>query len=149
MIRFIVRNYGITRQVQHKGQQIIIANDKAIETDNMDLVATLQNYSAMHVTDRCPETPGPSLPPVVLIEDEQQQDEQQDKQQDEQQVEEIAYSDMKVGELQELGKDRQIKVSGLKKADLIEALENYDKEEAEEKPQEETPAKEVEKEITV
>lgn len=132
--RFIVRNYGPTRQIQYKKQQIIIANDKVIETDDMGLVAVLQNYKAIHITDRNPETPGPSLPPVVLIDDEPRTVDgvvQPEELEAPVAAEEIAYSEMKMKELQALGKDRQLKVSGLSKTELIEALENYDKEEAE------------------
>ena len=155
MIRFIVRNYGSTRQVQHKGQQIIIAHDKAIETDDIDLVAALQNYKAMYVTDRSPGTPGPSLPPVVPIEDgednqngnnqgENNNDQGENQQQGEDQQQEIAYAAMKVPELQALAKDRQMKVSGLLKPELIKALEDYDAQEVpEEVPAEETVEKEV------
>ena len=136
MVRFVIRNYGPTRQVQYKDQQVIIANDKVIETDDMELVAILQNYKAIHVTDRCPETPGPSLPPVSLIEDEPEVVDELVQTAEEIEAagiaEEIAYSDMKLPELQALGKDRQIKVSGLKKAELIKALEVYDKQEVSE-----------------
>lgn len=130
MTRFIVRNYGPTRQVQYKNLQVIIANDKVIETDDIELVAVLQNYTAIHVTDRRPETPGPCLPPVVLIKDEPEVVDETVQTAEELEatgtVEEIAYSDMKMPELQALGKDRQLKVSGLKKAELIKALEEYD-----------------------
>jgi len=138
--------------VQHKGQQIIIAHDKAIETDDIDLVAALQNYKAMYVTDRSPGTPGPSLPPVVPIEDEDDQgeddqgedDQGENQQQGEDQQQEIAYAAMKVPELQALAKDRQMKVSGLLKPELIKALEDYDAQEVpEEVPAEETVEKEV------
>ncbi len=125
MVRFVVRNYGVTRQVQYKGQQIIIANDRAIETDDIELAAVLQNMNAMHVTDRCPETPGPSLPPVVKIKDEQAPEEFQAPEVPDASAE-IQYKDMKMLELQALGKDRQLKVSGLKKAALIQALNKYD-----------------------
>lgn len=128
MVRFAVRNYGVTRQMQYKGQQIIIANDQVIETDDMELVAVLQNYNAIHVTDRCPETPGSSLPPVVPIEDEQTSKEPEAPEMPEASAE-ILYNDMTVKELQALGKDRQMKVSGLNKRKLIKALEKYDKEE--------------------
>jgi len=150
MIRFVVRNYGVTRQVPYKGQQVIIANDKAIETDDMELVAVLQNIEAMHVTDRCPGTPGPSLPPIVKTETPEEPQassgESQTSEEPDEVTEEIAYNDMLLKELQVLAKDRQIKVSGLNKARLIKALEKYDKEEV---PEEEQSTEVVEKEEVV
>ena len=131
MTRFVVRNYGPTRQVPYRNQQIIIANDKAIETDDMALVAVLQNMEAMHVTDRSPGTPGPSLPPPKVVPDEEPQADETPETPET--PEEIAYGDMLMRELVALAKDRTppIKVSGLKKAELIKALEDYDKAEIE------------------
>lgn len=130
MIRFMCRNYGHTRQVQYKGQQIVIANDQAIETDDMELAAVLQGTDAMHVTDRSPGTLGPSLPPVAKTEDKQTSEEPQVSEKPNVSAE-IQYEDMTVKELQALAKDpiRAIKVSGLNKVGLIKALEKYDKEE--------------------
>ena len=130
MIRFVVRNYGVTRQVPYKGQQVIIANDKAIETDDMELVAILQNVEAMYVTDRCPGTPGPSLPPIVKTEDKQTSE--APKAEAPKASDEIEYKEMTYKELQILGKDRQMKTVGVSKEKLIEGLENYDKEETSE-----------------
>jgi len=123
--------------VPYKGQQIILANDCAKETDDIELATALQNVEAMHVTDRCPETPGPSLPPKIEKsktpeEPQTSSGESQTSEEPDEVTEEIAYNNMLLKELQVLAKDRQIKVSGLNKAELIEALEAYDKEETQE-----------------
>lgn len=131
MGRFVIRNYGRTRQFPYKDKQIYIANDKAIETDDVEMVAVLQNFPQMEVTDHCPETPGPSLPSPKVVPDEVEQTPDEVLAEVVESSDEIAYGDMSLKELQELGKDRQLKVSGLKKAELIVVLEDYDKAEVE------------------
>lgn len=111
MKRFVIRNYGPSRQFPYKGRPICIANDGAIETDDEKEAAFFKEQEALTVTDRGSEL-APSLPadePEALEESQ-----------------EIAYEEMTVKELQVLAKDREIKTSGLSKEKLIQALKNYD-----------------------
>jgi len=125
MKRFAIRNYGLTRQIPYKDQQVFIANDQAIETDDEELVAVLRKHENLYVTDRSPELAS-SLPA-----------EEPEKLEEPEASEEISYEGMTVKELQILAKDRQIKTSGLNKAELIEALQDYDKAPVEEEVLEE------------
>ena len=110
MTRFIIRNYGLTRQFPYKNRSICIANDNTIETDDEEMAIFFKGQKAIHVTDR-----GSELASSSIEEPEQSEG-----------SEEIAYSDMKVKDLQILAKDREINTAGLKKAELIEALKAYD-----------------------
>ena len=110
MKRFIVRNYGLTRQFAYKAESICIANDNTIETDDEEKAIFFKEQKAVHVTDRGPELTLPSI-------EEPEESEESG---------EIAYSSMKVKDLQILAKDRQVKTSGLNKAELVQALEDYD-----------------------
>jgi hypothetical protein len=113
MTRYVIRNYGLTRQIPYKGQQIFIANDQAIETDDEELVTVLRAQENLHVTDR-----GSELASTLS-----------EKPESTEESEEMAYADLHVKDLLVLAKDRQLKTTGLNKAKLIEALEEYDKQE--------------------
>jgi len=147
MKRFAIRNYGPSRQVPYKGQQICLSNDACIETDDAEEAAVLKAAGQVYVTDcgavvAIPETPKDEKRKVTADdveavhaenhpEDEVQQEtggEQPTTPDAKADKDEIAYSDMTVKELQVLAKDRQIKTSGLKKAELIKTLEAYDTE---------------------
>ena len=108
MKRFVIRNYGASRQFPYKGQSIPISNDSAIETDDEELAVFFKEQETVTVTDR-----GSELAPSSSVEEPDES-------------EEPAYSNMKVPDLRILAEDRQIKTAGLKKAELIEALEAYD-----------------------
>lgn len=150
MKRFAIRNYGPSRQVPYKGQQICLSNDACIETDDADLAAALEKAGQVYVTDcggviAVPEASKDEKRKVTVDDAEAVHDEkftpepEEDKPQETggtqpppestKDKDEIAYADMTVKELQVLAKDRQIKTSGVKKAELIQALEAYDKEE--------------------
>lgn len=109
MKRFVIRNYGLTRQIPYKDQQVFIANDQAIETDDEELVAVFRKHKNFHITDRGSELAS-SLP---VVDEPEKSDE-------------IAYKDMLLKDLQVIAKDREIKTSGLNKAELVQALEDYD-----------------------
>ena len=111
MKRFIIRNYGASRQFPYKGQPIPISNDSAIETDDEKLAIFFKEQQAIHVTDR-----GSELAPPSSVEEPEKPEES----------DEIAYNDMLLKELQVIAKDREIKTSGLSKAKLIEARKAYD-----------------------
>lgn len=156
MARFIIRNYGLSRQFPYKGKQVCLSNDQAIEIDDAELAATLKNHEKMHVHDRgisfaTPVPPEKSDKPAkknrkVTVDDAEAVHREKFPDEDEQQqttgenqppppdaktdTDEIAYADMTVKELQVLAKDRTppIKTSGLKKDKLIKALEDYDRE---------------------
>ena len=113
MKRFIIRNYGLTRQIPYKDQHIFVANDQAIETNDEELVAVLRKHENLSVTDRGSEL-------VSTLSEEPETPEETD---------EMSYSELHVKDLQVIAKDRQIKITGLNKAELIEALEDYDKQE--------------------
>ena len=153
MSRFVIRNYGPSRQIAYKGQQICLSNDQCIETDDADMAQVLGEAEQIHVTDRGIESAAP-IPPekpepkkeekpkerevtvddVEAVHDEKFPDDTESQETEEGQlpvsssegVDEIAYADMTIKELIVLAKDRQIKTSGVKKAGLIEALEAYD-----------------------
>ena len=111
MARFVIRNYGPSRQIPYKGQQLCLSNDQSIETDDEEEAAAFEAYEAIHVTDR-----GSELAPPLVEESVEES-------------KEVSYEGMTVKELQVIAKDREIKTSGLNKADLIEALGEYDAEE--------------------
>lgn len=114
MKRFVIRNYGPSRQFPYKDQHIPISNDCAIETDDKEEAAFFKKQKALTVTDR-----GSELAPSLSVEPETHKESEVSN--------EISYGDMTVKELQVLVKDREMKASGLNKAELIQALEDYDK----------------------
>lgn len=152
MARFLIRNYGPSRQIPYKGQNLCFYRDQAIETDNEEMVAVLGKDKLMHVTDRGVEFAAPVIPEKrkkkerkVTVddaeavhdenfpdEDERQQPTQQTQENQQpvssDDINEIDYADMTVRELMVLAKDRQLKYSGVKKADLIQSLLDYDAE---------------------
>jgi len=129
MKRFVIRNYGPSRQFPFEDQAICISNDQAIETDDEQIAEALKKHNAVHVTDRGVR----ELTEQKTIE--QKVNSKNDSPSDDTIIEdvdgtenvyEIQYNDMTVSELKELAKDRDIKTSGLRKQDLIGALEAYD-----------------------
>lgn len=159
MARFVIRNYGPSRQIPYKGQQICMGRDQAIETDDEKMVVALGKADEIHVTDRGVEAAVPVIPEepngkkerevtvdnAEAVHDENfpdEDDRQQPTQEDQQPApdgdaeDEIPYANMTVKELQVLAKDREIKTSGLNKAELIQALEDYDAEPDESKDSE-------------
>lgn len=150
MARFVIRNYGPSRQVAYKAQQICLSNDQCIETDDAKMADVLGAEESIHVTDRgveaatyvSPENRAKKDRKVTVddaeaVHDEKFPDEDVPEQQTQETQEivsdedanELSYDDMFVPELQALCKDRSIKTSRLKKGALIEALEDYDEEE--------------------
>jgi len=148
MARFVIRNYGQTQQVPYQNTQIIIARDGAIETDDEDIAATMKAQKDILVTDHGAQAT--STPPeepkqkkkkkrqvtignveAVHAEKFPDEDEKEETPQEDESIEidEIAYEEMTVVELKVLAKDRQIPTSGLLKAELIQALKDYDAEE--------------------
>jgi len=127
MKRFMIRNYGPSRQVPYKAQTLCIEHDGVIETDDVGEAAALAAEELMHVTDR-----NEGSEPVSLSAEQSEKPETP--------ADEIAYDDMNVKELKAIAKDRQLDVKGQLKADLIKTLQAYDDEP--DKPEEtaETPA---------
>ena len=119
MKRFGIRNYGTTRQVPYKNKQINIIHDGVIETDDEELVTFLGKQENFYITDSGVEL----VPMVAPVVDEPKVDEVAETPEDE-----ISYDDMNVPELKVLAKDRQLDIKGLKKAEIIEALQDYDSE---------------------
>jgi len=147
MARFVIRNYGPTRQVPYQNTQIYIARDGAMETDNENIAATMKGQKDMTVTDHGVQSnPAPSEEPKQKGKDKKRQitvDKEPVPKEDpvekvtpevvseevvSEEAEEIAYEEMTVKELQVLAKDRQLTTSGLLKAELIQALTDYDAE---------------------
>jgi len=142
MARFVIRNYGPTRQVPYQNTQIYIARDGAMETDNENIAATMKGQKDMTVTDHGVQSnPAPSEEPKQKGKDKKRQitvDKEPVPKEDpvekttpevvSEEAEEIAYEEMTVKELQVLAKDRQLTTSGLLKAELIQALKDYDAE---------------------
>ena len=149
MARFVIRNYGQTQQVPYQNTQIIIARDGAIETDDEDIAATMKAQKDITVTDHGAQAT--STPPkqkkkkkkkktqqvtvddveAVHAENFPDEDEKEETPQEDEstEIDEITYEEMTVVELKVLAKDRQIPTSGLLKAELIQALKDYDAEE--------------------
>jgi len=142
MARFVIRNYGQSRQVPYQNTQIYIARDGAMETDDEDIAATMKGQKDMTVTDHGVQSnPAPSEEPKQKGKDKKRQitvDKEPVPKEDpvekvtpevvSEEAEEIAYEEMTVKELQVLAKDRQLTTSGLLKAELIQALKDYDAE---------------------
>lgn len=142
MARFVIRNYGQSRQVPYQNTQIYIARDGAMETDNENIAATMKGQKDMTVTDHGVQSnPAPSEEPKQKGKDKKRQitvDKEPVPKEDpvekvtpevvSEEAEEIAYEEMTVKELQVLAKDRQLTTSGLLKAELIQALKDYDAE---------------------
>ena len=147
MKRFGIRNYGPTRQVPFKDKQIFIARDGFIETDDEEEATVLKDQENLYVIDRGAEfaTPEPMVttlddddrkvtaddPEALYSENHPDEDEQSESQINDEEIEsseEIAYQDMTVVELKVIAKDREFNVKGLKKAEIIEVLEDYDEE---------------------
>ena len=153
MARFIIRNYGPSRQFDYEGHQICLSNDQCIETDDEEMAAVLGDNELIHVTDRGVEAS--DISPQELVkgkedrqvtvddaeavhderfpdEDAQEQQSQEDQQTDSDEFVdesgEISYDDMTVPELRDLCEDRSIEFPKgyVKRADLIEALVDYD-----------------------
>jgi hypothetical protein len=123
MKRFVIRNYGPSRQIPYKDQNICLSNDQCIESNDEELVAFLKSdeeFKTLHVSDRGSELAHCSSheaeETAVAVIDE---------------AAEISYDDMTVPELKALCAYRDIKTSKLLKGELIEALEAYEVENAE------------------
>lgn len=146
MARFVIRNYGTSKQVPYKGQQITFIHDQAIETDDEILAGALAAQDRAHLTDRGldavalvpPEVPDEKKERKVTVDKEPvPKEDAEDIQKKESETDAaseeiddgIAYEEMTVKELQVLAKDRQLSTSGLLKDELIQALKDYDSEE--------------------
>jgi len=148
MARFIIRNYGPSRQIPYKGQSICLSNDQCIETDDAKMAGVLGFTDSIHVTDRGLDAASPAVSDSsgtkkdrkVTVDDAEAVYAENFSDKDvrkphiqlaeppiqEEDIDEIGYADMTVRELRALAEDRQIKTSGLRKGELIEALEAYD-----------------------
>jgi len=137
MKRYVVRNYGASRQLSVGGQQVCVVNDGIVETDDVMEAQALAGFEHMTMTDRGSELASPPSPGVQEKQPEGKQKNSVDEPEDE------SYEDMNSDELQAIAKDREIETSGLDDAEIIKALVAYDDEpEKSEKPAEkETPLK--------
>jgi len=148
MARFIIRNYGPSRQIPYKGQSICLSNDQCIETDDAKMAGVLGFADLITVTDRGLEAAAPVVSDssgtkkdrkvtvddaeAVYAENFSDKDVRKPHTQpaeppiQEESIDEISYADMSVRELRVLAEDRRIKTSGLRKGELIDALEAYD-----------------------
>lgn len=154
MSRFVIRNYGPSRQIAYEQHQICMSNDQCIETDDEEMADVLGREDSIHVTDRgeeasdiSPEELAKQKERQVTVDDpeavydathpddeQQQTDESQQAESNDEVLadsDEIDYSDMTVAELREVAEDREIEIPKgyVKRDELIEALEEYDKEE--------------------
>jgi len=62
MTRFLIRNYGASRHLHHKGKITLIVSDGAIETDDVDFIASISHEKKLHIIDRGPEYGGRVTP---------------------------------------------------------------------------------------
>lgn len=146
MARFIIRNYGPSRQIAYNGMQFCLSNDQSIETDDPDQAAVFDAEDMITVTDRGIES-ATSVPSKkfgkkerkVTVDDaealhneqfpdgdDELHQTQQSDSQDSSEFDDLSYDDLTMTELKTLAKDRGIETSGKKKGALIEALEDYD-----------------------
>lgn len=134
MDRYIIRNYGSSRNLPDgRGSYIFMERESARETNDEELAKLFAAYPDVHVADRGgatvvaapPAPPEGPLPPAEEPEDNDDQSEDNDNQGEEpegEQGEENDYSDLLVADLQEIAEERSIPITGLLKADLVEAL---------------------------
>lgn len=117
MKRFVIRNYGPSRQVPYNGQSVCLSNDQCIETDDDEMANVFREEERITVTDRGEELATISNSPVEESKEEKVVVDPN----------ELSYDDMSLDELRALAKDRKIAGAGkLKIGGLIEALEEYD-----------------------
>jgi hypothetical protein len=149
MKRFVIRNYGPSRQLRYKKYSICIANDSVIETNDENMVKAMTKHENIHVTDRGSEVVA-ATDPIEEFGDEVQrkctvdnpealykeQFPDPDGDGNETSVDsdvsealsddDISYDDMRAPELKALAKNRGVYSKGMRKGEIIEALESYD-----------------------
>ena len=122
MKRFVIRNYGPSRQFHIENMQIPIGHEAAIETDDEKIASfflELPKKERVCVTDRGKEVTLQGLPS-------EQREAQADNDDSTDETEELTYDDLTLPELKAIAKDRNLNISGKKKAEIIELLEAYD-----------------------
>ncbi len=139
MDRYVIRNYGSSRNLPDgKGSYVFMERDSARETNDEELAKLFASYPEVHVAERGGDAlPAPpvSVPPVGPSppgdEDEEPEDgDQIDSGEDgasqgedeNDQAAEVDYSSLLVADLLTIATERNIKTTGLLKADLVEAL---------------------------
>ena len=116
MKRFVIRNYGPSRQIPCLGETYCLINDSCIETDDTEVAAVFQEEDRITVTDR-----GSELAPISVVSEEIKEEKVTLDPND------LSYDDLSLSELRILAKDRGMKgIGGCKIGELIEALEAYD-----------------------
>lgn len=149
MERFIIRNYGTSRNLPDgHGSYIFLEHDAARPTDDEDMAKLFATYPDVEVAERdgklvgLPEPAVYAQPPEGPLppEDEDDQGENEDNQDEvkeeealnedghNEEVKAIEYTTLLLGDLQEIAKDRDppVPTSGVLKADLIVALQEWD-----------------------
>lgn len=164
MERFIIRNYGTSRNLPDgHGSYIFLEHDAARPTNDEDMAKLFNTYPDVQVAERDgklvglpepvvfaapPEGPAPPKEPPDEGEDEDKGDQGEAKgalSEDEQveEVKAIEYKTLLLGDLQEIAKEREIPTSGVLKADLIVALQEYDRTAVQPEPSKLTVGREV------
>jgi len=143
MQRFVIRNYGSSRNLPDgHGSYIFIERNGVQGTDDEEMAKLFATYPDIHVAERGnnlsillptpPEGPAPQVEPPdePPDEDEQGEDETEDEQGESEGEDEDAtdYEALRVSDLQEIAKDREIPIANLRKPELIEALQKDDAE---------------------
>lgn len=145
MKRFVIRNYGPSRQIPFGSQQICFSRDTAIETDDEKLVEAMRSHKAIHVTDRGIQVnvaPEPKLeieselrPDSIVDSPEALHNESSSETVDTNssvtldEVTEAPYQSLDPSELRTIAKDRRVWVRGMSKEQMVEALKKYDQDE--------------------
>lgn len=123
MTRFVIRNYGPSRQLAYGDKMITVAHDGVIETDDEKEAAALGAYESVNVVDRGigagASTPVTPTPPSDSTENAGTQETSTN-------ADETTYDNLLAPDLKRLCKDRQIKLSKFTKPVMIEALKKYD-----------------------
>lgn len=136
MDAFVIRNYGSSRNLPDgHGSYIFMERDSVRETNDEAMAKLFATYPDVLVSRRNEDlvnafpAPPEGPPPPVEEDDENEQGENEQGEDPAAVVDESTetdYGSMLLVDLQEIAKDRNIAISGVKKADLVVLLEEYD-----------------------
>jgi len=153
MERFVIRNYGTSRNLPDgHGSYIFLEHDAARPTNDEDMAKLFATYPDVEVKERDgklvglpepvvfakpPEGPAPPDEPPDRgdIQGKEEDEQGKDDQNEDSEVEstaDIEYETLLLGDLQEIAKERDppVPTSGVKKADLVVALQEWDAQQA-------------------
>jgi len=132
MAKFVVRNYGNTRELPYKNKMIYLARDGAIETDDSEMANALSQFPQIHVAGY-PVAEKTEVKNTIAPEKEKadsvlQQENADLKKKLEYAKKFDALKRLSMKELQQKAKEQRISYKNLKEDDLIAALLHAEKE---------------------